>query len=174
MLRPTLLGFAYVLGIAGCVVGDTTPWAPETDASVGEADADLGSPDSALQQACEPAAVTLPNGNHNEGQACLTCHGLGNGNGAPVFTLAGTLYNSAAGTAPLAAGTIVVTDANGLSFKLATATNGNFYSSATIAWPVTVKASKCPDELQMGSQPAVGDCNGCHTGIAAQGRIHLP
>lgn len=173
MLRQAL-GFAYVLGIAGCVVGDTTPWAPAADASVGQADSDPGSPDSALQQACEPAATILPAGNHNAGQACLTCHVLGNADGAPPFSLAGTLYDSAAGTAPLAAGTIVVTDANGVTLKLATATNGNFYTSATIAWPVTVKASKCPDEVPMGSQPAVGDCNGCHTGIAAQGRIHLP
>ncbi len=164
--------FAYVVGIAGCVVGDTAPWEPAVDAAVEAPDADLGTPDSAPAAAtCEPAATILPNGNHNAGEACLTCH---DGTGAPLFTLAGTIYTSAAGTTPLAAATVVVTDANGLELKLASATNGNFYTSATIAWPVTVKASKCPDELQMTSQPAVGDCNGCHTAGAAQGRIHLP
>lgn len=91
-----------------------------------------------------------------------------------MFSLAGTLYTNAAGAAPLSAGTIVVTDANGVTLKLATAINGNFYTSALVALPVTVKASKCPDERAMGNQPDTGDCNGCHTANAGQGRIHLP
>lgn len=169
-MRMAIAGLAYLFGIAGCVVGDPDPYQRDVDAAVESPDADLGTPDAPIQEACEPAATILPNGNHNAGAACLTCH---DGTGAPLWTVAGTIYTSAAGTTPLEAATIIVTDADGVEHKLVSATNGNFYTAATIAFPVTVKASKCPDTEQMGNQPAIGDCNSCHTG-GGQGRIHLP
>ena len=52
-----------------------------------------------------------------------------------------------------------------------TANNGNFYTGKVITFPVTVRASQCPADATMPTQPQVGDCNSCH-GTAS--RIHLP
>lgn len=166
-------GLVMFLVCAACVVGDPTPGLPGPDPDLGgEPDAGGDPAPDATPVECVPAATILPNGNHNAGLACLTCH---DGQGlAPLWTLAGTLYDSRQGTAPVSAATITVTDALGVELQLVTATNGNFYTSAAITFPVTVSASKCPDTQAMGGQPGVGDCNGCHTANASQGRIHLP
>lgn len=121
---------------------------------------------------CEPAATNLPNGEHRPGEACLGCH---NGNGAPRFTVAGTVYASAQGGAAVPGATIVVTDAGGVVTRLVTASNGNFYSNRTFAFPVQVSASKCPDTRPMIGAVAStgGDCNTCHQ-TATSGRIYLP
>lgn len=122
--------------------------------------------------ACVEEAPVLPDGNHNAGMACLSCH---TGQAvAPRWTLAGTLYDSRQGTAPIAGATVTVIDATGAEHALVTASNGNFYTSAAITFPVTVSASKCPDTREMTSLVGSGDCNGCHTANASQGRIHLP
>lgn len=165
-MRPIVaLGFVISAVCAACVGP-----APDDVRAGTDAGGDP-TPDAAPVE-CEPAAATLPNGNHNAGLACLGCH---NGTGLPPrWTLAGTLYDSRQGTAPISGATIVVTDADGVEHSLVTASNGNFYTSAAIAFPVTVRASKCPDTRAMTSQAAVGDCNGCHTANASQGRIHLP
>ncbi|HUJ58620.1 MAG TPA: hypothetical protein VLX92_09010, partial [Kofleriaceae bacterium] len=78
---------------------------------------------------------------------------------------------------PVAGATITVVDANSHSIDLITQQNGNFYTSTSIAYPVTLYASACPT-VQMMTAPmtqGTGGCNqtGCHT-AAATGRIHLP
>ncbi|MFT3693693.1 MAG: hypothetical protein QM831_11170 [Kofleriaceae bacterium] len=110
------------------------------------------------------------NGHHNPGQDCLNgCHNHG-------FTLAGTLYD-ATGTTALSGGSITVTDANGTTFDMIAQTNGNFYTSKAITFPVSVYASECPTSTPMTATVTAangGGCNqsGCHT-TGAQGRIHL-
>jgi hypothetical protein len=162
---------------AGCVVGDPTPGREGDDDSsvVPDGGGDPGpGPDGGGNNAeCEPAAATTPNGYHNPGLPCLTCH-AGQQPTAPVFTVAGTLYNSAQGTAGVTAATMTITDATGTAVKVTTGTNGNFWTSQAVTLPLTVSASKCPDTKRMNAQPQTGDCNGCHTAQAAQGRIHLP
>lgn len=120
---------------------------------------------------CDEVSAMMPNGNHNAGLACLGCH---NGSGvAPRWTVAGTLYASSQGGAPLAGATITVIDANDVTVRLVTATNGNFYTGQALAMPLRVKASRCPDTRQMMATPMTGDCNSCHQ-AATNGRIHLP
>ncbi len=169
------LAFSLLMFTA-CVVGEEGPEARLDAGSLAPADdagtEDPAAPDAAVEEAaCLPPAAVAPNGNHNAGLACLSCH---TGTGAPRWTLAGTLYASAAGGTPIGNATIVIVDNNGVEHSLATASNGNFYTNQALAFPVSVKASKCPDEKAMTGKPAVGDCNGCHTANAAQGRIHLP
>jgi len=110
------------------------------------------------------------NGEHNAGRNCLSCH---TGGGAPRWTLAGTLYDSAAGTTPVAGATIVVTPSSGSEIRLVTGSNGNFYTSAAIAYPATVRASLCPDDqtMPMAVESSGAACNTCH---AAGNRVHLP
>jgi len=173
MRRLACLGLVISAFSAACMVGDPGTGIPGSGPDAGGLPDDGGDPgpDGAPVE-CEPAAAVVPNGNHNPGLACLTCH---DGTpGRPQWTLAGTLYTDRNGAAPITAATILVTDAQGVEHRLVTASNGNFYTSEAIAFPVRVSASKCPDTQAMTSQVAVGDCNGCHTANASQGRIHLP
>jgi hypothetical protein len=113
-------------------------------------------------------------GHHNAGQNCMSsCHFHG-------FTLAGTLYTSPTGSTPISGGVITVKDAAGQTFDIVSQTNGNFYTSNSVQFPVTVYASDC--QVSQTSQvmtasisSSQGGCNmsGCHT-TSAQGHIHLP
>jgi hypothetical protein len=122
--------------------------------------------------ACRPVVTAnLRNGEHNPGQDCNgSCHDHG-------FTLGGTLFAQVAGAAPFAGATITVIDANGMSFDLVTARNGNFYTEQALAFPAKVIASGCPDVRPMVTQVTAADagCNrgGCHV-AGATGQIHLP
>jgi hypothetical protein len=55
-------------------------------------------------------------------------------------------------------------------------TNGNFYTSQAIAFPISVYASECPTSTPMTATIATGNggCNklGCHA-TGAQGHIKL-
>ena len=120
---------------------------------------------------CEPAATNLPNGHHNAGTACLTCH---NGTTAARFRVAGTLYTSAQGGTPVGGATIVVKDSANVSVKLVTAADGNFYTNEALTPPLTVKASKCPSvDKAMPTAANNGDCNSCHQANTT-GRVFLP
>lgn len=148
--------------------GDDTPGPDAAEAA--------GTPDSGAAAAdCTPAAGTLPNGNHNAGLTCIQagCH---NGAGVPPkWTIAGTVYTTLAGGAPVAGATVHVIDADGDELQLVTASNGNFYTAAPVTFPVTTRASKCPDSRPMVATVAEtgASCNiaGCHD---ADLRITLP
>jgi hypothetical protein len=166
-----LLAFSFLF--AACTPGDITgnpgPGGG-ADAAADTPDADPAVPDGGASAACVPAVSGVGSGHHNPGQTCIACHA---GNSGPDFTVAGTLYDSANGAAPLAGGTITVTDANGAVTTIVSQTNGNFYSSAPLTFPIRIEASRCPDTSAMSSTAAAGDCNsgGCH---GAANRIHLP
>jgi hypothetical protein len=113
------------------------------------------------------------NGHHNAGMDCMdSCHDHG-------FTLAGTLYTSAAGTAIVSGATLSAIDALGNEFDMVSQTDGNFYTSFAMTFPVTIYASECPT-IQMMTAPiaqmADPGCNqaGCHASGATAGRVHLP
>jgi len=169
MLSRTLV-LASLLAAGGCDLGDVR--------DLGGADAagtaDDGDPDGGTGPlACTDPVANVGGGEHNPGQACIACHEIDDG---PRFTLAGTLYDSAAGTAPIAGATILVTDAAGTTAELVTQANGNFWTSEPLVFPVQVSASRCPDTAPMvGAVAAPGDCNagGCHAAGSATGRVHL-
>ena len=69
---------------------------------------------------------------------CLgSCHNHG-------FTLAGTLYESATDNTGYAGATITIVDNNGTSYPLVVQANGNFYTTAAIAFPVTSQRRRLP------------------------------
>jgi hypothetical protein len=143
------------------------------DAGTTEADASTVSGADASVFMCRDrvAADTLSNGHHNPGQNCLNgCHNHG-------FTLAGTLYTTAAGGTPVKGGSITVVDKNGQTFDMVSQLNGNYYTTKPLTFPVTVTASLCPDSKPMSATipSGSGGCNksGCHT-AGAQGRVHVP
>jgi hypothetical protein len=129
-----------------------------------------GAPDGAASACRNQVVAGLGNGHHNPGQDCMNgCHNHG-------FTLSGTLYSSAAGATAVTGGSITVTDAAGKTFDMVSQTNGNFYTTTAVTFPVTVVASSCPSIQHMAGSIAAGSggCNmtGCHT-AAGQGRVHL-
>jgi hypothetical protein len=104
----------------------------------------------------------------NAGQACLNCHGSRQ---SPNITLGGTLYGSATGGSGVSGATVTVVDNSGKKTTIVTGSSGNFYTTASIAFPATVQISKCPDTASMSSTVTSGDCNSCHNSSM---RIHLP
>jgi hypothetical protein len=178
---PLPLALPIALWLAGCELGGeyqseaqmpSDPGAPDADPAAPDA---VPAPDAPVAANCAQPVLGVPSGEHNAGLPCQPCHGPGGG--APRWSLGGTLYTSATGTSPLAGATIRVTDANGLTLDLASAANGNFWTSTPVVFPITVAATLCPDNVPMISQVAApGDCNsaGCHSAAAPAGRIHLP
>jgi hypothetical protein len=122
-----------------------------------------------LAAACINSAAPPSSGHHNAGEGCLGCHQ--GGGGPPLFTLAGTLYTKVSGGTAIAGATLEAIDANGATVRIVTSQNGNFYTGQPIAFPVTVRASACPNSAGMLSGVSDGNCNSCHD---AAMRIHLP
>jgi hypothetical protein len=116
-------------------------------------------PDAA---ACTPAQPNGPTG-MNSGQGCLSCHG--------EFTLAGSLYASQTGGTRIGGATVSITDQNGQIVDLVTGSDGSFFTSQPLSFPVDVEISKCPDTVWMVSAANSGECNGCH---GSSNRVHLP
>ena len=121
--------------------------------------------------ACRNAAPPPGNGHHNAGQDCQQgCHNHG-------FSFSGTLYTSAAGTTIASGATITAIDANGAVIEVVSQTNGNFYATTPVTFPIAIYASSCPTVQHMSATVVAGDggCNktGCHT-AAGTGRVHLP
>jgi hypothetical protein len=113
------------------------------------------------------------------GVACITCH-AGRGSG-PRFTVAGTVY--ATGHEPddcYGGGTAVVvelTDADDETLRLPVNAAGNFFSTASIAFPIRAKVIANGRERVMAATPENGDCNACHSQLGtneAPGRIVVP
>ncbi len=123
---------------------------------------------------CEPAIATVGDGHHFPGENCLACHDAELSDGAPEFTVGGTLYNGPSGNKPVANAAIIIVDADNRRFVLPSQLNGNFFSAAKMALPLKVSASQCPQTRPMNA-PSVGNCNasGCHAKADPAGRVYL-
>jgi hypothetical protein len=166
-----------------CTVGESGEGGPPDNGGGPDAGGNAGGADAAPNNTpdggggnvdCVEPVATSDNGHHNAGLDCMGCHGPGGS--APRWYAAGTLYTSADGSAPLAGATVTVKDANGQEVTIVTATNGNFWTDTQLAYPLTVKASRCPDTKAMvSSVQSPASCNSCHSGGGGTpGRIHLP
>ena len=114
--------------------------------------------------------LSSPSGHHNAGQECQRCHAPGQG--APTFYVGGTLYSAVTGGAAVAGATINVTDAGGKKVKIVSANNGNFWTTTSLTFPLTVDASLCPATAPMtATVAAAGACNNCHNSTF---RVHVP
>jgi len=122
----------------------------------------------------EPPACIDPepspgDGEHHAGDDCLSCHA--SQPASRRWTVAGTLYSDASGSSAVSGATVEVVDSEGKTVGLVTHDNGNFYTIESFAFPVQVRASKCPDDAPMASAVTNGSCNSCHN---SSFRIHLP
>ncbi len=150
------------LSLSACIIGAGGDPPAATDAR----------PDA--PKICENAVANVGDGHHFPGENCLACHDSSLSDGAPEFSLAGTLYNGPSGLLPVPNATIIVIDANNRQFLLPTQQNGNFFTTAPIAFPVRVSASQCPKTKPMLGLSA-GNCNagGCHAKGDPAGRVYL-
>jgi len=147
--------------------------APSTTDDLGGAPAgDMARPATAPDMA-QPPLATQP-ADHLGGDVCANCH---NGTTAPKWTIGGTLYSAAVGGAGVGGATIEITDANNTVVKMIpTATNGNFWTDATITFPIKVRAIRGAQTRAMQATVAQADgasCNksGCHDDMQ---RINVP
>ena len=174
--RNSLFVVACLAGCAGEIT--PTPGNAPPDGALPVADAGIsldgnGPAGDAAEFRCRNKITSgLDNGHHNPGQDCLNgCHNHG-------FYLAGTLYSAASGGVAVAGASITFIDANGVTGDMHTGTNGNFWWSLPVAFPVRIIASSCPDIRSMTGMVTTADagCNksGCHAGSGGAGRIHLP
>lgn len=77
------------------------------------------------------------------------------------------MFDSSGGLLPKPGTTFHLIDANGTDVIVASQTNGNFYSTDLVTFPVVVFQSLCPDVKPMINpiHDTEGSCNttGCHT-----------
>jgi hypothetical protein len=168
---------AAVLVLVGCTSGVPDPGTGGGDPHDGGPDARGGGPiwaDAPLGDGgmvdCKPRVSPAPtNGHHFPGQDCQGgCHAHG-------FTLSGSVYTSPNNNTSYSGATVTIRMANNQTLELVAATNGNFYTSQPIAYPVTVRVSSCPYGTPMVATVTSGACNaaGCHR-QAGSAQIHLP
>jgi spore germination protein YaaH len=91
--------------------------------------------------------------------------------GSRQFTIAGSLYDAASSSTSVSGATITIHDNAGQTITLVSGTDGAFYTTQSVSFPISITASKCPDTQTMPAQSSSGDCNSCH---GSGTRIHLP
>lgn len=108
---------------------------------------------------CKNAVTPAPTlGHHNTGKNCFdNCHNHG-------FTLAGTLYTTSISNTGAGGATITVVDSNNKTVDIVVNSDGNFYTSTALAYPVLTFASSCPTAVKMNVAVAQSGrgCNTCH------------
>lgn len=168
-MRSIVVALSFVIACGGSTGGMSSP-----DASTDSSGNGSGSGSGSGGLTCANKMTPPSSGHHNPGQDCMnSCHNHG-------FTLAGTMYSSSSGGTAVAGATVTVKDSHGNTFNMVTMSNGNFYTSNPVSFPVTVTASECdlsptPQQMTAALQSTDSGCNkgGCHV-TGAQGRIHLP
>lgn len=111
------------------------------------------------------------------GQACIACHGQGEG---PQFEVAGTVFagqHEQNGCFGSAGAQVVVSDADGRTLTLETNAAGNFSYRGPLTLPIHAEVRHQGATRAMAAAVPSGDCNACHTENGTQGspgRILLP
>ena len=108
---------------------------------------------------CKNAVLPAPTqGHHNTGRNCFdSCHNHG-------FTLAGTLYTTSVSNTGAGGATVTVIDSQNKTVDIVVNSDGNFYTSTALAYPVLTFASSCPTSVKMNVAVAQSGrgCNTCH------------
>ena len=134
-------------------------------------------------------AGTSENQDMTPGQPCNACHAYtnsgGDGNEAPIYAFAGTVYtahhepdNCVGGTNGGGSAVIEVVSRTGKRFFAPIFESGNFMlESDEVTYPITARITYQGRTRWMIEPQMSGDCNTCHSeagGSGASGRIRLP
>ncbi len=95
------------------------------------------------------------------GTDCLACHRPG-GKAISVFSVAGTVFATAACPDGLADATVLVTDSQGTTVELATNEVGNFFTGDTLLPPLSVAVVTAGAVTEMVYPAQSGSCGACH------------
>jgi hypothetical protein len=110
----------------------------------------------------------------NPGEACIACHSK---TGGPPYVLAGTVYptlhepddcNGATNVS------VLIIDATGTTHTIPVNAAGNFTRVTTLPMPYRAMIVRGSSVSQMNTPQTDGDCNGCHSGSSALGRVLAP
>jgi hypothetical protein len=107
---------------------------------------------------------------HNAGRNCMDCHKPGGGE-APVWKVAGTVYNNALTATNSNATVKLYTGPDGTGTLKATFqvdAKGNFYTSSTIDFTggLYPSVTGATSTNSMSSSITSGACNSCHNGVS--------
>lgn len=150
-----------------------------------------GCADTAAPSVCTSGkfAGTSENQDMTPGQACNACHAYtnsgGDGNEAPIYAFAGTVYTAhhepddcVGGTNGGGSAEIEVVSSTGRRFFAPILASGNFMLETTeITYPITARITYQGRTRWMIEPQMSGDCNTCHSEAGdsgASGRIRLP
>lgn len=167
-----VFGLSLLSGVVACQVGSDDPSVDGGNPVDGSSPAGDGSVSGdGGTVSCTPQETDLPDGFHPTRydfmQGNLGCRGgiCHNGSNGPLFSVAGSVYDSrAAGGNPVGGVHVYITDAGGREFHAVTASNGAFWFQDQVALPLRTFVSRCPDRIEMVAN-ATGNCNGggaCH------------
>ncbi|MDH4200419.1 MAG: carboxypeptidase-like regulatory domain-containing protein [Spirochaetia bacterium] len=101
-------------------------------------------------------------GSHRPGEDCGSCHG----NQARAFTVSGTIYKDASGSAAAPGSVIVIKDTNGGElFRLTSDSNGNFYTNKSLVYPAKAESPGSNKSMVQSFSATGASCNNssCHT-----------
>lgn len=129
---------------------------------------------------CTPNTCGGEGDNMLPGSDCLTCHTSRSmaappPESAPPWTLGGTLFDDALGTAGVSGATVTVTDSNGQTATMTTSRVGNFYWSRSLTPPFTASVTTSSGTREMKESFDTGACNSCHKCDGeAGGKLYAP
>jgi hypothetical protein len=137
---------------------------------------------AALSSGCsaeQPEAGEVVGPTMRPGQDCLRCHSEGSGQGAPPWSVAGTVFphkQAAAGEG--ASGVrVLVTDVRGRNVELVSNDAGNFYTDVPLEIPLHVAIEHDGQRREMPLRAPSGACNACHSPQpigGTEGRLYRP
>jgi hypothetical protein len=107
---------------------------------------------------------------HNAGQNCMNCHKPG-ADEAPVFKVAGTIYNEALTATNSNATVKLYTGPDGtgtLKYTLQVDAKGNFYTTENVDFTggLYPSVTGSTSTSSMSSSITTGACNSCHDGVS--------
>jgi hypothetical protein len=113
------------------------------------------------------------------GQDCLRCHSERSGQGAPPWSVAGTVFphKQAAASEGINGVRVLVTDARGKSVELVSNAVGNFYTDEPLEIPLRVAIEQAGPRREMPVRAPSGSCNACHSPQpvgGTEGRLYRP
>ncbi len=176
-MRTVFFGALLCLGACAQGVTDTgdTDGTADTDTNLAGVDTDLLGECDTTNEDCAPGvrgcggqgSTMLP------GADCLACHG--STGFAPEWTAAGTIFTDASGLRPAKNVTVTITDKTGKVAAVNSNSAGNFYTTKSLTFPITVEIEKNGVKKQMASAVDSGGCNACHSCSGeAGGKLYAP
>ena len=96
------------------------------------------------------------------GENCMTCHS--SGGSARTWTVAGTVFSKPddSTSAGVPGVDVVITGSDSQTLTLTTNAAGNFYTSRSVAFPISAELHRGTKVVKMALTVGTGACSSCH------------